>query len=241
MSFVLPLHITAATIALLAGFLALFVTKGASLHRRAGMMFFIAMLVMAVCGVVLAAVRGKAPAVNIPVALITIYLVITGFTAVHPVDFGKRWLPQSLLLLAAGIGATDVVFGFQAAAHGGRRQGIPATAFFILGAVALLASALDLRSIRAGGLRGAARLTRHLWRMSAALLLATLSFVSRPSIFPAALRSVPVLLLPVVAVFGSMVYWLWRVRARRPRKASAQPSQTSASAQVAIGTVTGLR
>jgi uncharacterized membrane protein len=221
MSLILPLHIAAATIALLAGFVALFVTKGATLHRRGGMIFFVAMLVMAVCGIVLAAARGKAPAVNIPVALITIYLVITGFTAVRPVAFGKRWLPQSLLLLAAGIGVTDFVFGFQAAANGGQRQGIPATAFFILGSVALLASALDVRAIRVGGLRGAPRLARHLWRMSAALLLATLSFVSRPSIFPAPLRSVPILLLPVVAVFGSMVYWLWRVRAKHSRRLGA--------------------
>jgi uncharacterized membrane protein len=218
MPLILPIHIATASIALLTGFVTLFVAKGGTLHRRAGVVFFGAMLVMAVCGILLAAVRGKAPAVNIPVALLTMYLVITGFTAVRSVEFGKRWLPQALLLLAAGIGVTDFVFGFQAVAHGGQRQGIPAPAFLIFGTVALLASALDLRMIRAGGLRGAPRLARHLWRMSAALLVATLSFVSRPRIFPAPLRSPVILMLPLVGVLGAMIYWLWRVRAKRSRR-----------------------
>jgi uncharacterized membrane protein len=229
MLLILPLHIATATIALLAGFLALYVAKGATLHRRAGVVFVGAILVMAACGIVIAAARGKAPAVNIPVALLTMYLVITGFTAVHPVDLGKRWLPRLLLLLAAGIGVTDLVFGFQAVANGGRRQGIPAVAFFIFGVVALLASALDLRMIRAGGLHGAPRLARHLWRMSAALLVATLSFVSRPRLFPALLRSTPVLLLPVVAVLVTMIYWLWRVRAKRARRFVARLSNSEAA------------
>jgi hypothetical protein len=113
-------------------------------------------------------------------------------------------------------------------ANGGQRQGIPAVAFFIFGAVALLASALDLRMIRAGGLRGAPRLARHLWRMSAALLVATLSFVSRPRLFPAPLRSTPVLLLPVIAVLVTMIYWLWRVRAKRARRFVARFANSEA-------------
>jgi uncharacterized membrane protein len=218
MPLLLPVHISTATIALLAGFLTLYVAKGRTLHRRAGVVFVGAMLVMAVCGILLAALRGKAPAVNIPVALITMYLVITGFTAVRPIDVGKRWLPQFLLVVAAGIGVTDLVFGFQAVANGGQRQGVPALAFFIFGVVALLASSLDLRMIRAGGLRGGPRLARHLWRMSAALFVATLSFVSRPRIFPAPLRSPFVLILPLVAVLAPMIYWLWRVRAKRSHR-----------------------
>ena len=50
----LPIHIVAASIALVTGFLALFVLKGARLHRRSGMVFVVAMLVLGISGAVLA-------------------------------------------------------------------------------------------------------------------------------------------------------------------------------------------
>jgi uncharacterized membrane protein len=234
MPLILPIHIASASVALLTGFIALYVAKGGTLHRRTGVVYVGAMLLMATCGILVAVTRGKAPAVNIPVALITMYLVFTGFTAVRPIAFGQRWLPQALMLLAAGIGTTDLVFAAQAITHGGRRQGIPTAAFLVFGIVALLASWLDLKALRAGALRGAPRLARHLWRMSAALLIATLSFVSRPRLFPAPLRHGPILVLPIVAVFLTMIYWLWRVRTKRarrfvaPDRIGARPSRTAA-------------
>src|SRR5688500_16946583 len=85
--------------------------------------------------------------------------------------------------------------------------------------VGLLASVLDLRMIRAGGLpnlRGATRIARHLWRMCFALFIAALSFfIGQAQVFPKPIRIRPLLALPVLLVLVTMFYWLWRVRIRR--------------------------
>jgi peptidoglycan/LPS O-acetylase OafA/YrhL len=71
--------------------------------------------------------------------------------------------------------------------------------------------------IRAGGLRGASRLARHLWRMCFALFIAALSFfLGQSDEIPEPLRILPLLALPVLMVLVTMLYWLWRVRRRRP-------------------------
>ncbi|MGH7561110.1 MAG: hypothetical protein ACRENB_08820 [Gemmatimonadales bacterium] len=76
---------------------------------------------------------------------------------------------------------------------------MPAFPFFLFGIVGVLAGAGDFRVIRSGARQGAARLRRHLWRMSFALFIAALSFF------------IGLLALPVLAVLVAMFYWLWRI------------------------------
>jgi hypothetical protein len=82
------------------------------------------------------------------------------------------------------------------------------TMFYIFGSVALLAALLDLNMIIRGGISGAHRIARHLWRMCYALLGAVLSFVANtsdkwPNFIDA---NLPIYLL-IVIIF----YWLIRV------------------------------
>ena len=84
MDVILIAHIFGGSLAIASGFVAMAAPKGASWHRRAGMVFFYAMLLMTTLAVMMAGVRGVAPATNIPVALLTIYLVVTGVQAVRP-------------------------------------------------------------------------------------------------------------------------------------------------------------
>jgi hypothetical protein len=81
----------------------------------------------------------------------------------------------------------------------------------------VLGSVGDFRAMWSGPLRGAARLSRHLWRMCAALFIATASFFLVPAraalVLPGPLVSLRP--LPVVFVLVAMLYWLWRVRVRR--------------------------
>jgi hypothetical protein len=101
-------------------------------------------------------------------------------------------------------------------AHGGTRKGLPAFPFFLFGIIGLLGSVGDLRMLRSGPPHGAARLARHLWRMSFALFIAALSFfLGQQKVMPPALRIQPLLALPPFAVLGTMLYWLWRTRVRR--------------------------
>jgi len=165
-------HILAGGLGLLCGYVALYATKGATLHRKSGMLFVYAMLTTAVLGMVIAAGRDVAPAVNIPAGLLTSYLVVTALTTVRPPAAGSRWLDMDAMLVALAVGLTSLTFGFEALANGGKRNGMPAFPFFMFGAVGLLASVGDLRMIRSGALRGGSRLARHLWRKSFALFIA---------------------------------------------------------------------
>jgi len=120
------------------------------------------------------------------------------------------------MLVVFTVGLTDLAFGFQAVANGGRRNGIPAYPFFMFGVVGLLASAGDLRVMRSGALQGTSRIARHLWRMSFALFIAALSFfLGQAKVIPKPIRIPALLALPVLAVLVTMLYWLWRVRVRR--------------------------
>ena len=72
---------------------------------------------------------------------------------------------------------------------------------------------VDLKMILAGGISGAARIARHLWRMSAALTIASGSFfVGQQRIMPAFMRGSPWLFAPVIAPLLLMVFWMIRVR-----------------------------
>ena len=223
MRLTLLLHIIAGGLGLVSGYIALYSSKGAALHRRSGMVFVYTMLTMCTAGLVIAAGQGVAPAVNIPAALLTAYLVTTALITVRPPVPGGRWLDVGAMLVALAVGLTSLSFGFEALANGGRRNGMPAFPFFMFGMVGVLASVLDLRMIRAGGrLQGASRLARHLWRMCFALFIAALSFfLGQADAIPEPLRIRPLLALPVLMVLVTMFYWLWRVRSRRAGRSIA--------------------
>lgn len=211
----LAIHIGAGVVALVCGYVALYVAKGAPLHRKVGIVFVYAMLIMSVLGIAVSAGRGVAPTLNIPVGILTAYLVVTALTTVHPLA-AERWVNVGALLAAAGLCLTNLAFGVQAA-RGGNNDGMPPFLFFMFGAVALMATVGDLRVLRFGALRGPARIARHLWRMCFALFLAALSFFigQGAKVLPAALQSPALRALPVVGVLVIMFYWLWRVRVRK--------------------------
>lgn len=209
-------HILAGSLSLVFGYLALYSVKGATLHRKAGLVFVYAMLPMCAAGLAMAVVRGVAPAINVPAALVTAYLVSTSLATVRPLRVGSRWFDITAMLVALGVAAASLTFGFEAVANGGRRNGMPAFPFFMFGIVALLGTIGDIRVMRSGALRGARRLARHLWRMSFALFIAALSFfIGQSAVIPKPIRIIPLLAIPVVAVLLTMGYWLWRVRVRK--------------------------
>jgi hypothetical protein len=216
MGITLIIHIAAGTLGLIAGYIALYSTKGAPLHRRAGLVFSCAMLTMGLLGALIAAVMGVWRPVNIPAGVLTSYLVITGLLTVRPITAGKRSVDSALMLVALAVGLMCLTFGFQAVANGGSRNGIPAFPFFLFGVIGTLAGVLDLRMIWVGGLHGASRLARHLWRMSFALFIAAMSFFfGQAEVIPKPIRIMPLLAIPVFAVLVTMFYWLWRIRVRR--------------------------
>ena len=218
MRMTLVVHILAGGLGLISGYIALYARKGATLHRKSGLLFVYAMLAMSLLGVLIAAVRDVGAAINVPIGLLTAYLVVTALITVRPPMAGARWLNPGLMLLALGVGLTDLTFAFQALANGGKRNGIPGFFFILFGVVALLATVGDLRMLRSGPLQGASRLARHLWRMSFALFVAAMSFfLGQAKVIPKAIRIPGLLAIPVLLVLATMLYWLWRVRRRTLR------------------------
>lgn len=76
-------HIAGASLALAAGFVALAAPKGATWHRKSGMLFVYSMLAMAILAVLMSAIRGGELLGNIPPGLFAIFLVIRGTRAVR--------------------------------------------------------------------------------------------------------------------------------------------------------------
>ena len=72
-----------AQLPLSSGFVALYAVKGGTLHRKSGMVFVCAMLVMSLSGAVMAVGRAGT-ALNVPAGLVTAYLVITSLATVRP-------------------------------------------------------------------------------------------------------------------------------------------------------------
>src|SRR6185436_10212699 len=97
-------HITAGSVALASGYVALFATKGASLHRRIGMVFVYAMLTMCTMGLILAIAHNAAPGINVPAALITGSMVITGLTTVRPASPLTRRFDLFATLMTFSVG-----------------------------------------------------------------------------------------------------------------------------------------
>jgi len=86
----------------------------------------------------------------------------------------------------------------------------PAIFVLIIGGLAIT---MDVKMILRGGISGEKRITRHLWRMSLALFIASVSFfLGQQKIMPPAMPGAPILFVPAFAPLGLMFYWLFRVR-----------------------------
>ncbi len=214
MSVLLPIHIAAGGLALVLGAVALLAKKGGTIHRRIGLLFVCAMLVMAITAAMLGNVGG---------GLITVYFVATALTTVRPVSAWTRTFNVAALMVVVGFALLTILRGVKAFNSPSGFNGAPYQMLFFLAAVMLLAAAGDVRIMRFGAPRGGRRLARHLWRMCFALFIAAGSFFSIrervAKILPDPFTTPPMRALPILLLFGAMFYWLWRVRSRRPLSA----------------------
>ena len=225
MNGLLLVHIIGGTIGLATGYVALYAAKGAVVHRRSGLWFVISMTIMGVSGAVIAAIG--VTEVSVIAGLSATYLVVTGLTTVRARTESVRRIDTGMMVLGFAIGVPAIILGLHTlGAPGGTRDGLPAFPFFILGLPPLLGAIRDLRVLKAGGLKGAPRIVRHLWRMSYALLIAALSFfLGQADELPQALQGPAFTVPPVLAVLVTMLYWLWRVRIRRSLRGLLQSSR----------------
>ena len=209
---ILPVHVLAGVLALVFGYLALYATKGATLHRKSGMLFVLAMVTMSLGGALMEALAKSLTSVNVVAGLLTFYLVTTALLTVRRGAQTEVWIDRGAALLALIVSVLAFTAGFDLMGRG-RPEAAPS---FIFGIVGLLAAAGDIRMLRAGALQGRPRMARHLWRMCFAMWVAAASFFWGPPNRVPELIRIPALqafavLLPILV----MVYWLWRLRVRK--------------------------
>jgi hypothetical protein len=207
-------HLVAGAIGLASGGVALCALKGASLHRRSGLIFVYSMLLVAASGTVMALVKSQR--LNLVGALLTFYMVTSALLTVRPRVPKFRWIDVAAMVIGLAVGLLSMTFGFEALnSASGKIDGLGPGPAFMFGGVLLVAAAGDLRMLLRG-VEGRHRIARHLWRMCFALFSAASSFflAQVPKLVPA-LRNSRLLMLPVLLVLLLMFYWLARVRFTR--------------------------
>src|SRR5687767_15031574 len=110
MHMLLPIHIAAGGLAIVLGFVALFVRKGGTIHRRSGMLFVYAILVMGITASILEFFKSAGVA-NLVAAVLSIYFVGTALTTVRPPSRWTRVINIAALTVAVILVVLSIVGG----------------------------------------------------------------------------------------------------------------------------------
>ena len=225
MSFsLLPLHVSAGIVGILSGAAAMSFRKGSPRHALAGKIFVISMLTMAASAVYLAALKHQNN--NVGGGVLTFYLVATAWVTAKRRDGETSIFDWVALLIPLWAGIGGWINGLEAVhSPTGSKYGVPAGMHFFLGSVMLLAAAGDVRMLLRGGVFGAQRIVRHLWRMCFGLFIATGSFFlgQGSKVFPAFILKTNILFIPAILPLILLIFWLFRVRFTDAYKRKSMP------------------
>ena len=223
------LHIGGGTIGLVAGTVAAFARKGGHVHRVAGTVFFVSMLVMAIFAAWLAVVI-PGQIVNLFIAIFTTYLVTTAWMAVRRKDGAIRLPEKIALVVAVVLCAPFATLAFQLAVGLPPffRSAVPLKgpvliALYVFTLVIAIAAIADAKVVLAGGITGAPRIARHLWRMCLGLTMAAGSAFTNglPRLLPGPMHVTPIFFLPQFVPLILLIFWMIRVRFTGWRKPGA--------------------
>ena len=210
----LYLHIGGGTVGMLSGAVALLVRKGAPLHRLAGRVFVISMLIMAGIG------GAVAPFLNDRLStvagLMTFYLIATGWaTARRRSGVGVAEV-AGLFVALAGAASIYTLTYMARQTPDGTLDNSPPQGFYIFMLVSTIAVLGDLKVVLRRGISGAQRVARHVWRMCFGLFVASGSlFLGQMQVFPEWLRETPVLYVAALAPLPFLLFWMLYVRLSR--------------------------
>lgn len=220
LSTVLALHVAGGFAALVAGSVALFARKGCRIHRGAGQVFFFSMIVMAVFAVYLAvAIPGQL--INVFIGIFALYFVGTGWLTVHRPGGKSGYAERIALAVALLLCAPFLLLCVQLAAglplaikSSVPLEGPVAVALYGFTAVLVCAALGDALVVLRGGIGGAPRIARHLWRMCLGLTMAVGSAFTNgfARLLPGPYHVPAAFFLPQFVPLLCLVYWLFRVR-----------------------------
>lgn len=201
-------HAIAGGVGLVSGAVALSARKGEALHRKAGAVFFITMIIAALSAVTLAVFVGDMTLVV--AGALTAYFIATSWMTVKRAERRTGWFEIGACLVAIAGSAAAAYYAYDSVQKGtALLGGIP---FYGFSGVAALCALLDVTVILRGGLAGRQRIARHLWRMCLGFFVAVGSFFpGQDQFFPDwVMNTEPVILLfmPAFSVIGVMLFWL---------------------------------
>ena len=233
---ILIVHIFAGTVGLLSGTAAIIFRKGSPRHVLSGKVFVASMLAMAAAAVYLAIERHQPN--NLGGGILTFYLILTAWLTARRRDGETSRLDWVAILIPLTIGVLGWMNGVEALrSPSGSKYGVPGGMHLFMGSVCLLAVAGDVRMLVRGGLVGAHRVARHLWRMCFGLFIAAGSFFLGPFNRPLRLltsvgigRHLPVGLFSlnlylVLSVLPLLLLVFWLIRVRFANAYKGKPAQ----------------
>lgn len=208
-------HAIVGTTVVLFGSLALALRKGSVMHRIAGRLFVVALVLM---GPVVALQAGLQPASLSPLGLLfmlfILYLVVSAWSTISRPAATISLLDYAIPLVALGIGIAGISMGLTLPASAVDAAGAaPNEAYFFFATLAFIALLLDINHLRQGGVKGKHRIARHVWRMSCAMFFATSTLFTGPGsiVFPQWLRGHEALFVPQLLVVVVAFYWLFKL------------------------------
>jgi hypothetical protein len=199
------------------------------------------MLTMAVGAVYLAIVKHQPG--NIGGGVITFYLVGTAWLTARRREGETSRMDWVALLIPLVLGILGWMGGIKVLRSGATSQdGVPVGMTFFMGSVCLLAAAGDVRMLLRGGVLGATRIARHLWRMCFGMFIAAGSFFMGPNNRPLrlltrvglgqhlspALFSTNLYLVLSVTPLVLLIFWLVRVRFANAYQEKSMPASGDA-------------
>ncbi len=217
---VLVLHVGAGVTGLVTGTIAICARKGGRLHRFVGNVFFVSMMAMAGFAIVLAVIIPD-QLINVLIGIFALYLVGTAWLTVRRQAreaglFEKIALAVSVCLCAPFVIISgDLALGLPPLFHSAiPLEGPVLMALIVFTTILLIAAATDARVVWLGGISGAPRIARHLWRMCLGLGLAAGSGFTNgvARLLPGPYHVPTVLFLPQFVPVLLMIFWLIRVR-----------------------------
>jgi len=221
----LMLHIAGGMFGMLSGTVALIFRKGSPVHILAGRVFVAAMLTLGVSASWLAILKNDPN--NFGGGIMTFYLIMTAWLTARRKDGETSRFDWAALVIPLVLGILTWKNGIDAFLGGtGEKYGVPTGMHLFLGSVLLLAAVGDIRMLLNGGVSGAKRLGRHLWRMCFGLFIASGSFFfgggNRPlrllsslgiaRFLPSAFFTMGVYIVLTVLPLVLLVFWALRVR-----------------------------
>jgi uncharacterized membrane protein len=208
----LVLHISAGIVGILAGTAAMSFRKGSPRHALAGEVFVVAMLTLGASAVYLAVMKHQLG--NVLGGVFAFYLVATAWAAARRGDGETGIFDWAAMLIPLLVGIALLILGLEVVyGHAKPPKGVPIGMYFVMGSVMLLAAAGDIRMLVRGGVFGAKRIVRHLWRMCFGFFIATGSFfLGQQQVFPAWLPGSSILFIPATFPLLLLIFWLLRVR-----------------------------